>query len=332
MKFEPVPLDEAEGKILAHNIARPDGRTALRKGKPITPVDLEALRRSGSPRVYVAEPEPGDVDENSAARRIAAAACGSGLRIQGEALGKTSLVSCVSGVLRVDAWRLEEMNSCPGLAFATLPDRSILHPDQVVASVKIIPYSLPASILAEAEKAAQGKTPVIRALELKPARVGLVLVGLPAAQTRLVRSFEPALRRRIEKLGSHLSSMAFVAMGGEEDAALLAQALGSQIDQGQELILLAGETSIMDAHDTAPCAVENAGGQVVCIGVPVDPGNLLMLAYLQDIPILGVPGCVRSAKENVVDRLLPSLLAGDRLNRVDLIRMGHGGLLQTVAP
>jgi molybdenum cofactor cytidylyltransferase len=96
------------------------------------------------------------------------------------------------------------------------------------------------------------------------------------------------------------------------------------------MIVLAGETAIMDSHDIVPRAVVRAGGHIESVGAPVDPGNLLMLAYIDDVPIVGAPGCARSRKVNIVDWILPRLLAGDRLTRRDIVALGHGGLLQDV--
>ncbi len=328
MKFESTPLSLAEGKLIAHNVAKADGTIAFRKGKRLTPLDLAALRGDGYSRVFVTESEPGDVDENHAARRIAEAAAGPGLELKGETLGKVSLISRFTGVLRVDALRLEKINSGSGIAFATLPDRSTLFPGQLATTVKIIPYALSGAFLESTETAARGATPVIQVLELKHVQVGLVILGLQTAKPRLAHSYQPALRRRIERLGSQISSVVYVSLQGEEDDQAVAKAITNQVDQGQQLILLAGESSILDRHDIAPRAVERAGGQVVCIGAPVDPGNLLMLAYLHGIPILGVPGCVHSPRENSVDRLLPSLLVGEQFSQADIARLGHGGLIQ----
>jgi molybdenum cofactor cytidylyltransferase len=122
----------------------------------------------------------------------------------------------------------------------------------------------------------------------------------------------------------------FVALDDEPDEAALAEMLRQQVASGIEMILLAGETAIMDSHDIVPRAIERAGGRVESVGAPVDPGNLLMLAYIRDVPVVGAPGCARSKKINIVDWILPRLLVGDRLTRRDIIELGHGGLLQDV--
>ena len=138
------------------------------------------------------------------------------------------------------------------------------------------------------------------------------------------------LRERIDHLGSSVVRTDFVALDDESDEATLAEMLQQQIDSGIQMILLAGETAIMDSHDIVPRAVMRAGGRIESVGAPVDPGNLLMLAYINDVPVVGAPGCARSRKVNIVDWILPRLLAGDRLMRKDIVGLGHGGLLQDV--
>src|SRR5262245_3371102 len=140
MKFEAVPLSEAKGKILGHNIAGANGQRLLRKGKPVTDADLENLRALGRTSVYVAQFEADDVDENKAARRVAEAVCGEGLYITGVASGRANLLSNGMGVLRVDVERLAQINECDGITLSTLMTHSPVHPRQIVATVKIIPY------------------------------------------------------------------------------------------------------------------------------------------------------------------------------------------------
>ncbi len=329
MKFEPVPLSEAKGKILGHNIAGLNGQRMLRKGKPLTDHDLESLRALGRVSVYVAEMEPDDVDENKAARRVADAICGPGLHITGVASGRANLLSNEMGILRIDVERLARLNECDGITLATLMTHSPVHARQIVATVKIIPYAVAESIVSVAEAIATGSRQIVRVDALPSRSVGMILSGSTSIHQRLISDFDP-LRVRIEKLGSSVDRTDFVALDDEADEAELADMLREQLSAGIRLILLAGETAIMDAHDIVPRAVIRAGGTVESVGAPVDPGNLLMLAYINDVPIVGAPGCARSKKINIVDWILPRLLAGDKLNRRDIIELGHGGLLQDV--
>jgi molybdenum cofactor cytidylyltransferase len=328
MKFGPVSIERAQGKILAHNIARRDRRRSFRKGRTISREDVDELRREGYTSVYVAELEPGDVDENSSALRLAQAALGEGLSLRGPSAGRANLVAQFRGVLRVDAARLERVNTCAGISFATLYSFSVVQADQIVATVKIIPYALPGGELEQAEQAARGATPLVQVRALRPRRVGVIYSGLPAARERVVKTFDPPLRKRIEALGSQIMRIDYVPLETEEDEAALAETLCHQVEQGAEMIVLASETSTMDRHDILPRGVERAGGHIVSVGAPVDPGNLLVLAYLGEVPVIGAPGCVRSPRTNVVDWVLPPLLAGDRLSAADIARLGHGGLLE----
>jgi molybdenum cofactor cytidylyltransferase len=329
MKFEPVPLSDAKGKILGHNIAGANGQRLLRKGKPLTVEDLQRLRILGRSSVYVATIEPGDVDENKAARRVADAVCGSGLHVTSVSSGRANLLVKEQGILRVDVERLAQINDRDGITLATLTTHSPVHTRQIVATIKIIPYAVQESVVRAAEAIASGNLPVVRVDPLPSRSVGMILSGSTSLHQRLVSDFAP-LRDRIVKLGSSVTRTDFVALDDELDEAALADMLKQQIASGIGMILLAGETAIMDAHDIVPRAVKRAGGYVESVGAPVDPGNLLMLAYINDVPVVGAPGCARSRKTNIVDWILPRLLAGDRLTRRDIVGLGHGGLLQDV--
>ena len=329
MKFAPVPLTEAEGKILGHNIAGADGRRLLRKGKPLTSADIQKLHELGRRSVYVAEMEPDDVGENDSARRVAIAVSGPGLNISGVSSGRANLLADRHGIVRIDVERLVQINECKGITLTTLMTHSPVRARQIVATIKIIPYAVPESLVSTVEGISIGSRPIVRVDALSSQSVGMVLSGSKALHQRLVSDFAP-LRDRIESLGSVVTRTDFVALDDEEDETALAGMLKQQVSTGMKLILIAGETAIMDTHDIVPRAVERAGGHVESVGAPVDPGNLLMLAYLNDVPVIGAPGCARSRKTNIVDWILPRLLVGDKLTRRDIVELGHGGLLQEV--
>lgn len=329
MKFGPIPIDQSPGKILGHNIAGPNGRRLFRKGHTLTPADLPALHRTGRSVVYVAQLEAGDVDEDSAARRIADAVMGPHLYTSRAATGRVNLRTDALGVLRVDAARLHQLNSQLGITLATLPHHTAVPQGKMVGTVKIIPYAVPETAVATIEQLTQSG-PLIWLDPLPARRVAVILSGSPSAAERVQRSFDPPLRNRLELLGSRLESITYLPLDDVHDEDAMAATLQQQAAAGADLIILAGETAIMDHRDIAPRAVAQAGGELTCFGAPVDPGNLLMLAYLGNLPILGAPGCVRSPKRNIVDEVLPRLLVGDRLTQADIIGLGHGGLLEDV--
>jgi molybdenum cofactor cytidylyltransferase len=327
MKFGPVPIDYALGKILGHNIAGPDGRRLIRKGRALTHEHLAALRAAGRTHVYVAELEPGDLDENIAARRTAEAVMGSGLRLSGPTRGRVNLQATTTGLLRVDAQRLARINASESVTIATRTAGTVARPRQTVATVKIIPYAIAETLMREVEAIAADGEALVRVDELTPQPVSLIFSGSLSIREKLEADFGP-LSERVEALGSHIASTDYVPLDDEGAEPALAETLERRRAGGARLIILAGETTIMDRQDIVPRAVERAGGRVERLGAPVDPGNLFMLAYLGDTPVLGAPGCARSRKANITDWVLPRLLVGDRLTNADIVALGHGGLLE----
>lgn len=330
MKFGPVQLAQAEGKILGHNISDPEGKRVLRKGIKLTPDDINMLTEIGRSTVYIAELEPGDVGEDTAAKRIAQSVSGEKIRMTAPHVGRVNLLAEERSVLRVDPDRLARINACEGVTLASLRSHTVVLPKKIAATIKVIPFALPETIVCQAEAIATENNPVIQLYPLRQNTIALILSSSPYAKARVLQDFVPALQERIESLGSEMRWADFVPLEDEMGEIALAKMIKNRVMEGAQLIILAGETAIMDRFDIAPRAVERAGGDVICYGAPVDPGNLLMLAYLKGIPILGAPGCVRSQKTNVIDWVLPPLLAGDRLSREDIIHMGHGGLLEDI--
>ena len=330
MEFGPVPLSEAEGKILGHNVAGADGRRVLRKGKALTAADLELLRTLGRNAVYVASLAPEDLDEDSAAGRIGRAVSGHHLRLSGPTTGRANLYSEAAGVIRVAQAGLYAINNCEGITIATLPHQTTVDEGRIVATVKILPYGLPETTVEEAESLARDHAPLLTLDPFPEREVGLILSGSPSARERIVRSFEIALRPRLAALQAALVRVDFVPLEDEAHEKALVTRIREQLTAGMEMIILAGETAIMDQNDMAPRAIRQAGGEIICYGAPVDPGNLLLLAYHGQIPLVGAPGCARSPKDNIVDLVLPRLLVGDRLTRADIVSLGHGGLLEDV--
>ena len=331
MKFGPVPIDEAEGKILGHNVAGPDGRRLLRKGRALGARDVARLRELGRRVVYVAVPEAGDVDEDTAALRVSRAVVGDGgIRLAGPSTGRVNLYATMVGIVRVDVEALERLNEHQGITLATLASGAAVGQGRMVGTTKILPYAVDERAVRAVEDRAAGRAPILRVEQLPPRRVGLVLAGSPGAEERVVSGFRGGFEPRLLALGSTLDATEYVVLEEESGEEALRAAIERQLAAGIELVVLAGETAIMDRHDIAPRAVELAGGAVVCFGAPVDPGNLLMLGYVHDVPVVGAPGCARSPKRNIVDLVLPRLLAGERLDRRDIVALGHGGLLEDV--
>lgn len=330
MKFGPIPTEQAVGKILGHNIAAPDGRRAFRKGRALIAEDVAHLLAIGRAVVYVAEMEPGDVEENEAALQVAQAVAGSGITLSRAATGRVNLHAETLGVLRVDVARLAQVNGCAGVTLATLLTNTPIPAEKMVGTVKILPYAVAQATLTAVFHLTTSH-PILHVDPLPPQRVALILSGSPFTKERILTGFDAPLRGRLEALGATVHSVDFVPLEDEAGEIELARLLQQRHAEGVGMIVLAGETAVMDRYDIQPRAIERAGGTIECFGAPVDPGNLLVLAYLDGVPVLGAPGCARSPKPNIVDWLLPRLLVGDRLTHADIFALGHGGLLEDVA-
>lgn len=323
MELKVVDLEQASGKLLAHNVVDGTGRKVLRKGTLIGTEGLAQLRELGHTQVWIAELAPDDLPEDEVARRLAEATRGSGIEISSLSTGRANLQATHDGLLKVNTSALRRINQVPGVAVATRLNNSVTRQGDIVATVKIVPYALPRSSAETAVQTAREAGGVLSVRPFETMGVGVVLTGAQASEDRLHRVFGKAIRERVEEAGSQIIDELFVP----EEPDAITGAIRRLVDGGADVIVLASETSIVDVDDIAPRAVRAAGGEIEVYGVPVDPGNLLMLAYVGDVPVVGAPGCVRSRGANVIDLVLPRLLTGEHLTRDDIVELGHGGLL-----
>jgi len=328
VKFGPVPVEEAVGKILAHKLVDDDGRKIFNKGHRLTQADIHILRELHLDRVVVADLAATDLHENDAARRVGCAIAGTNVKVTAPGAGRANLTAKVAGPLSINVPLLDQLNNIdPGITIATLHEHTLVQPRQLVALVKIVPFGIPAARVVDAEALTKEHGPVIHVRPLKPRSVGLIISGTRSTRDKLLNEFAPPTKMRLTKLGSTLDEMRYV----EHRSDVIAETLCQMADNGRELILVAGISAIIDYEDVVPTALQLAGGSVTHFGVPVDPGTLLMLGYIGDVPVIGAPGCIKSPKTNVIDWILPRLLAGERLTRADLVKMGHGGLLEDIS-
>ena len=322
MQFGPVPLDQAEGAILAHSEATGSGR--LRKGMVLGPAQIAALRAAGLTEVVVARLDAGDLDENAAAQRLAQALVpeGTGMLRRSEAFtGRVNLNAESLGVVTVDAARIDALNRVdPAITFATLAPFSRAEAGMLVGTVKIIAYGVAEAAVERACAFARG---AIRLHPVQMASAGLILTEVPGQDAKLTRKGRRAVEARLAGLGMQLAGVEVVA----HEAAAIAAALG-RLSGDIALILTASATS--DLYDTAPEAVRAAGGTVARFGMPVDPGNLLFLGQQGDRPVIGLPGCARSPALNGADWVLERLACGISVSADDIAGMGVGGLLKEI--
>jgi len=321
MIFGPLPLDDALGAVAGHTLRLSEGGVVM-KGSVLDERQIAALRAAGHVEVIAARLDDDDVGENEAASRIAAAVAGTGVRRSEATTGRCNLHAVAGGLVLVDRERIDRLNLVDeAVTLATLPAYAAVHAGEMVATVKIIPYAVRRETLHACEGAVAGGA--LRVAPFRPTSVGLVLTRLPGVHERVLDRAAAAQRVRAERCGGTVAREIRCA----HDEAEVAAAICSLLESGCAPILLIGACAIADRRDVIPAAVERAGGLVEHFGMPVDPGNLLLLGRRGAVVIVGVPGCARSLRHGGFDMVLERLAAGLPVARADLMTMGVGGLL-----
>ncbi len=323
MKFGPVPPREALGATAVHTIRQ--GALVLKKGTLIGLAEVAALEAAGIEDIVVARLETGDVSEDKAAAEIARAVAGEGVHVDRAFTGRANLFAEHAGVLVVDKEAIDRLNRIDeAITFATLPAFKPVVAGEMIATVKIIPFATSEAAL-KASLAAAGK-PFIRVAPYKVKKVGVVSTLLPGLATKVV---DKTLRVTQERLAPSGAAIVAERRVPHEQGAL-AKAIDEVLKEGAELVVVFGASAIADRRDVIPSAVEAIDGRIEHFGMPVDPGNLMLIGYARGQPILGAPGCARSPKENGFDWILMRLLAGIPVSREDVTGLGVGGLLMEI--
>lgn len=321
MIFGPTPLSEAEGAILAHGLRA--GDLAFKKGRRLSAADIAALHAAGLASVIAARLEPGDRPEDAAAAAIAAAIAGPGLRLTAAHTGRCNLIAEQRGLLLLERARVDALNEIdPAITLATLPPFEPLEPRQMAATLKIIPLAAPEAAVERALALASNE-PLLSLAPFRPMTVGLVQTTLPGLKPAILDKTVAATNARLAGLDC---PPLLRELRVPHETAAVAEGLRALGDC--ELLLVSGASANVDRRDVVPAGIEAVGGEVLHFGMPVDPGNLILLARWQGRPVLGLPGCARAPKVNGFDWVLQRLVAGLAVTPRDLQRMGVGGLLK----
>ncbi|MBI2876069.1 MAG: molybdopterin-binding protein [Candidatus Tectomicrobia bacterium] len=320
-----VRVEEAVGLRLAHDMTQiVPGQfkgPAFRRGQILREEEIPQLLAMGKEYIYILELEQGELHEEEAALRIARAAAGEGVGLSAPREGRINLQAEVGGLLRVKRALLEEINTLGELILATLHDRTVCAPGQVVAATRIIPLVIAEPRIAEVEALCQQSGPVVTLVRLATLPVGLVITGGEIFHGRIQDRSAEIVRRKVEALGSRVAGERVAP----DDADRIAQAIQELQAEGCRLIVTTGGMSV-DPDDVTAEGIARSGARIICYGAPVLPGSMLLYALWGDIPILGVPACVIHDPTTTFDLVLPRILAGEILSRQDFARMGHGGL------
>jgi molybdenum cofactor cytidylyltransferase len=325
MKFGAVPVAEALGATAVHSIRT--GSLVLKKGTLIRAEEIAALQAAGVKEIVVSRLEPGDVSEDEAAADIAAALKGDGVRLDRAFTGRCNLFADRAGVLVVDRDAIDRLNRVDeAVTAATLAAYKPVVEGEMIATVKIIPFAVAAAARDKALAEASRAKPVIRVAPYTIKKVGIVSTLLPGLAPKVIDKTLKITEARIAPAGATIVAEKRVP----HDQAALAKAIAEVRAAGAELVIVFGASAIADRRDVIPMAIETAGGEIEHFGMPVDPGNLMLVGRIDGEPIVGAPGCARSPKENGFDWILMRLLAGLAVTRSDITGMGVGGLLMEI--
>jgi len=326
MRFGPISVHSAAGSVLAHTVRLDSGD--LKKGRTLGDDDIEKLRDAGITEVLAATFEKDDVPEDEAAARLAHALQAPLIRIADAFTGRANLFAEAAGVLTLDAAAIDAVNNIDeAITIATLPNHSAVEQGQMLATVKIIPFAAPKSALAQAVARLQEAAPVLRLHAYGALNARLIQTVLPGTAVKMLDKTTRITEERMAAVGGAL--LAETRCPHETEP--LAAEIGRSLEAGCDMLLIAGASAITDRRDVLPSGIEAAGGRIEHFGMPVDPGNLLLLARCGETPVLGLPGCARSPKLNGFDWVLQRLSADVPVDRATIMGMGVGGLLTEIA-
>jgi molybdenum cofactor cytidylyltransferase len=327
MIFGDFELADAEGAALAHSIRFADGRFS--KGRVLDRADIERLRAAGIVSVIAARMEQGDLMEDEAADRLATAVIPDYLTFSEAATGRVNVHSAVDGLFVADRVAVDRLNRIdPAITLASLADHVPVRRGDMVATFKIIPLAVSGAKIAAGVDILR-KSRVFEVKPFLPHAVSLVATELPSLKPSVMDKTARILSQRLQTAGGHLVRETRVA----HHSSAVAEAIGAALqakDDLAKLIIVFGASAVIDAGDVIPAAIRQAGGEVIRVGMPVDPGNLMVLGKVGDVFVVGAPGCARSPKENGFDWVLDRILAGEMPTSHDISGMGVGGLLMEI--
>jgi molybdenum cofactor cytidylyltransferase len=322
MRPQTVDIRESAGRVLCCTVFRPGGKKLFSKGHVISEEDIKLLEMEGMEQVWVTELEEGEVGEDEAVLTVGSEMSCGALEIRLAAGGRANLVATENACALIDDELLRQINCTASIVIATVPNFSYARAGQRVATVKSAPFAVARTQLDAVISILRERGPILQARPIRNPVVA-VLYSDPMSGERARQLFENIMTQRLERLGARAN---FVLAVTEEEGAV-SRALEHLLRVRPSVVLMASTTAPAGPEDVIGRAMVRVGCHIEKFLAPVEPGNLLLLGYRDDIPVVSAPGCFRSAKPNVVDLLLPPMLARYRVSGWELACLGHGGLL-----
>lgn len=320
-----IKVEDAVGMTLCHDItAMRDGfkGAAFKRGHVIEESDIPKLLDLGKKTVFIWEEHAGELHEEDCALRMAAMTSTPRTHFTGPSEGKMLLFADEDGMFRVDTNLQRQVNSIGDLTISSLPDHYPVKKGMRLASMRIVPLVTQEAQIIQAEQLCAGKE-MFSLHPYQERKVGVIITGSEVYSGRIQDKFEPVVRRKMAQYPSEIVGVTLC----DDDLSMIVNAARDLLEKGADFLIFTGGMSV-DPDDLTPSAIRELGAQIVTHGVPAQPGNMTLVAYLGDIPILGVPGAAISLPTTIFDVLLPQIFAGDRLTKEELIGLQDGGLCQ----
>lgn len=322
-----VAVEEAVGLTLGYDITRiVPGREkyrAFRRGQVICPEDIPKLKDIGKEHIYIWDPDDNMVHEDDAALRLAQCAAGNGLYWGEPNQGRVNLKADYAGLLKVQVDGLNMLNNLEDIVFATLHNNRVVVEGQTVAGTRVVPVAVDQKLMFEAEKICADMAQILSIKPFNPLWTAIVTTGTEVNSGRIKDGFASVIRNKITPYSGRWMGQVIVP----DDPELISREIQNFVAEGAQLVIVTGGMSV-DADDATPQAIRKSGADVVFYGAPILPGSQFMLAYQGHVPICGVPGGALFSRKTTLDLLLPRIFAEDRIERSDIVAMGHGGLCE----
>lgn len=321
-----IKLEDAVGIKLAHDITeiRPGEfkGPAFRKGHTVCNEDLCRLQKLGKNHLYLLDLDKDEIHEDEAAAVLAAALAGDGVVWKDEPReGKINLLAKRAGLLRVNTASLSAFNMVDEVMCATLHNHTLVKSGEQIAATRAIPLTMKRASIERAAAIAQHNGGVLSVRPLRRAKAGLMVTGNEVYHGLIEDRFAPILTEKVTALGSEVSGVIFAP----DDAEIISEAIHSHLDQGCDLLLLSGGMSV-DPDDVTRHGIRLAGADEIHYGAAALPGAMFLMAYIGEVPLMGIPACGLHHRVTVLDLVLPRILAGERIGKKELAFLGHGGL------
>ena len=318
-----IRVQDAVGRSLCHDITEMNEGfkgAAFKRGHIIRQEDIDHMLRIGKEHVFVWEEQAGEVHEDDCARRMASMAPVDGAHYTEPAEGKVLLFADQRGMFRVNRGLLHKINSIGDITICTLPDHFPVEAGDRLASMRIVPLVTKEEQIREAEELCK-KEKLLDLRPYRPRKVGVIITGSEVYHGRIQDKFGPVIRGKLQQYPGEIVGITLC----EDDLNSIVKAAKEHLQNGADLLVFTGGMSV-DPDDLTPAAIRQLGAEIVSYGVPSQPGNMTLVAYLGDIPILGIPGAAIKLPTTVFDVLLPQIFAGDKISREDLRNLAEGGL------